>query len=290
MNLRPIEELIEELDSYTGFTKYALMDESVERREEITPHLLAILERILADPQAWLDEDHDITCYALILLAHFEETRAHRLALELCRLPEGLPDTLFGEFLGETMPAVLYKTSGGQLDGVRALILFRQADEFVRWNAAIALTYAVADGVLAHDEVVAFFAELLGRREAAEPDSIFWTGVLEALFSLHPGAAMNEIRQGFEDGLFEEDFTSLEEVESRAAADPEAHLAGLRQEFAWRTPENIHDYMRWWDEPGKRMLKAQAKEKGRDSSSKKISRERKKNKQAKKSRRKNRKK
>jgi len=72
MNLRPIEELIEELDSYTGFTKYALMDEAVERREEIIPHLLAILERILAAPRAWLDEDHDISCYALILLAHFE--------------------------------------------------------------------------------------------------------------------------------------------------------------------------------------------------------------------------
>jgi|GEM_PF-1010897 len=186
MNPRPIEELIGDLDSYTGFTKYVLMDEAVERREEIAPHLLAILERILADPGAWLDEDHDITCHALILLAHFEETRAHRLVLDLCRLPEGLPDTLFGEFLGETMPAVLYKTSGGQQDGVRALILDGQADEFVRWNAATALTYAVAGGVLAHDEVVAFFAELLGKREAAEPDSIFWTGILDALFSLHP--------------------------------------------------------------------------------------------------------
>jgi hypothetical protein len=289
MNLRPIEELIEELDSYTGFTKYALMDEAVERREEIIPHLLVILERILADPQTWLDEDHDITCYALILLAHFEETRAHRLALELCRLPEGLPDALFGEFLGETMPAVLYKTSGGQLEGVRALVLDRQADEFVRWNAGTSLTYAVADGVLAHDEEVAFFAELLRQREAAEPDSIFWTGVLDVLLSFHPGAAMDEIRKGFADGLFEEDFTSLDKIELRATVDPEVHLARLRQEFARCTPDNIHNYMRWWDEPGKRLVKTKAEGKGRDSSSRKIESRRQKNKQAKKSRRKNRK-
>ena len=54
MTSRPIEELIEELDDYTGFTKHELVDEAVARREEITPHLLTILERVLADPEAWL--------------------------------------------------------------------------------------------------------------------------------------------------------------------------------------------------------------------------------------------
>lgn len=44
MNLRPIEELFEELDDYTGFTRYDLVDEAVARQEEITPHLLRILE------------------------------------------------------------------------------------------------------------------------------------------------------------------------------------------------------------------------------------------------------
>lgn len=290
MNSRPIEQVIEELDSCTGFIKSALMDEAVERREEITPHLLEILEQILADPQAWLDEEHDITWYALILLAYFEEVRAHRLILDLCRLPGQLPDDLFREFLGETMPAVLYKTSGGQLDGVRALVLDQQADEFVRWNAGTALTYAVADGVLAHNEIVDFFAELLKQRDAAAADSIFWTGVLDALLSLHPGAALEQIRRGFADGLFEDDFASLDDIASIAAADPEERLGELRRELAWRAPENIHGYMSWWEEPGKRLLQAQSIGKGRDNSKKKISKARKKNKQAKKSRRKNRKK
>jgi hypothetical protein len=47
--------------------------------------------------------------------------------------------------------------------------------------------------------------------------------------------------------------------------------------------------MRWWDEPGKRLVKTKAEGKGRDSSSRKIESRRQKNKQAKKSRRKNRK-
>ena len=49
MTLRPIEKLIEELDEYTGFTKYDLVDEAVARQEEITSHLLSILEQISAD-------------------------------------------------------------------------------------------------------------------------------------------------------------------------------------------------------------------------------------------------
>ena len=87
MTPRPIEYLLEDLDEYTGFTKYELVDEAVARQEEVTPHLLAILERMLADPEAWLNEEHDIHSYALVLLTHFGEPSAHRLVVELFSLP-----------------------------------------------------------------------------------------------------------------------------------------------------------------------------------------------------------
>jgi hypothetical protein len=285
MTLRPIEELLEELDDYTGFTKYDLVDEAVERREEITPHLLAILERILADPEGWMGEEHDIGCYALVLLTHFEEVRAHQLIVDIFSLPEPLPYDMFGDFIGETLPAALIKTCGGSLDGIRELILNRQASDYCRWTACTALGYAVAAGLVRREEAVAFLGALLSGEEA-DPGSSFWQGVVDTLIDLHPVAVLEEIRMAFAAGLFDETFADMDYIEEKAARNRETVLAELRQEYERRTPQNIHEYISWWHEPGKqeakRLVNAASRERKQKSSS------RKKNKMVKKSRRKNR--
>lgn len=208
MTPRPIEDLLEDLDDYTGFTKYDLVDEAVSRREEITPHLLAVLERILADPEAWLEEEHDIHCYALVLLAHFGETRAHRLIVDIFSTPDPLQDELFGDFTCETLPALLIRTCGGSTDGIRELILNRQASEFCRWSACTALSYAAVAGLADRDEVVAFLTSLL-KEEDINKDSHSWTGIVDTLIDLHPAGVMDDIREAYAAGLVDETFADL---------------------------------------------------------------------------------
>lgn len=285
MTLRPIEELLEDLDDYTGFTKYELVDEALERREEITPHLLAILERMLADPEAWLDEEHDIGSYALVLLTHFEEVRAHRLIVDIFSLPEPLPDELFGDVIGETLPAALLKTCGGSMEGIRELILNRQASDYCRWSACSALSYATVPGIFNRDEVVEFLAGLL-HEDQADEGSCFWTGVVATLVELHPGSTLEQIRTAYERGLVGDDFAPFSHIEERASRGMEDSFADLRREYERFVPENIHDYIGWWDEPGKRIAKTEGNAASRERKEK--SGRRKKNKMAKKSRRKNR--
>lgn len=285
MTPRPIEELLEDLDDYTGFTKYDLLDEAVERREEITPLLLAILERMLADPEAWLDEEHDIHCYALVLLAHFGETRAHRLIVDIFSLPEPLTDELFGDAIGETLPAALLKTCGGSMEGIRELILNRQASDYCRWSACSALSYATVPGIFNRDDVVQFLAGLL-REDQAEEGSSFWTGVVATLVELHPGSTLEQIRTAYERGLVGDDFAPFSHIEERASRGMEDTFADLRREYERFVPENIHDYIGWWDEPGKRIAKTEGNAASRERKEKNS--RRKKNKMAKKSRRKNR--
>jgi len=289
MTPRPIEYLLEDLDEYTSFTKYALVDEAVARQEEITPHLLAILERILADPEAWLDEEHESHSYALVLLTHFGETRAHRLIVNLFSLPEPLPDHLFSDMIGETLPAALIKTGGGSLDGIRELILNRQASDFCRWSACTALGYAVMAGLIHREEAMVFLCSLLTGEEA-EPKSNFWMGVVDTLMALHPAEVLDEIERAFDAGLFDETFADMEYIRNKASRDQDEVLVKLRAEYERYTPTDIHDYMRWWDEPGKREetsdrsnLKAEMK---RELTQKE--KRRKKSRQAKKSRRRNR--
>ena len=284
--LRPIEDLLAELDTYTGFTKFDLVDEALARREEIVPHLLAILERIMADPEGWLDGEHDIHSYALVLLTHFGEAAAHPLLLRLFSLPYELVDPLFGEMLGETLPAALFRTSGGSLEGIRELILDRQAPDICRWSACTALTYAVAAGELDRAEAVRFFAGLL-QQEQAEPESCTWEGIIDGLIELHPGEAMAEIEAAYAAGLVDETFADLDYIRSKADLDVAAVLAELQEEYRRRTPENVHDYMRWWDQPGLREALRAANTEGRK---RQDHRQRKnKKKQAKKSKRRNRK-
>jgi len=285
MASRPIKELLEDLDEFTGFTKYDLVDKAVERREEITPHLMAVLEKILADPEAWLDEEHDIVSYALVLLTHFEETRAHRLIVDIFSLPEPLTDELFGDVIGETLPAALLKTCGGSMEGIRELILNRQTSDYCRWAACSALSYATVPGIFNRDDVVEFLTGLL-REDQAEEGSSFWTGVVATLVELHPGSTLEQIRTAYERGLVGDDFAPFSYIEERASRDVEEAFADLRREYERFVPENIHDYVNWWNERGKRIAKTEANAARRERRGKSSSR--KKNKMAKKSRRKNR--
>lgn len=289
MNLRPIEELIEDLDEYTGFTKYDLVDEAVARQEEITPHLLRILEEISADPESWMEDDHDITTYTLVLLCHFKETRAHSLVLKLFSLPEPIAYELFGDFIGQNLPSLLTNTCGGDLEGVRQLILNRNASSYCRWSACSALAYGVVAGMADRDEVVAFLKSLLTGDEATEDDfGCFWDGVVSTLIELHPGDSLAEIRAAYDAELVFDDYAPLSYIEGKAAMNKAATLEALREEYERNTPENIHEYISWWDEPGKRVKTASSIDHVARKEKKLKTQRRNKNKLAKKSRRKNR--
>ena len=152
---RPIEELLADLDFWTGRTKISLVDDAIERWGEIVPHLLAHLERVIADSEGYLDEDHDLLPYALLLLAHFREERAHPLMLSLFSLSGDVLHELLGDIKTTVLPAFLLRTSGGSLDGIRKLVLNRSANEFVRWAAMETLCLAVVAGMA---ELLAFLA------------------------------------------------------------------------------------------------------------------------------------
>jgi hypothetical protein len=190
--------------------------------------------------------------------------------------------------VGETLPAALVKTCGDSLDGIRKLILNRQANDYCRWSACSALGYAVVAGLLPRVEAMEFLTTLLTGNEA-EQDSTFWDGVIATLYELHPAEALEEIRRAYGMGLAFDNFAPLEEIEKQADRDRDEVLAELREEYERRTPDNIHQYMNWWQESGKKRpdapapLAAAAKRERKQKDKR-----RKKSKMAKKSRKRNR--
>jgi len=239
---RPIEELLADLDFWTGRTKITLVDEAIERWGEIVPHLLAHLERVIADSEGYLDEDHDLLPYALLLLTHFREERAHPLMLSLFSLSGDVLHELLGDIKTTVLPAFLLRTSGGSLDGIRKLVLNRSADEFVRWAAMETLCLAVVAGMAERKETIDFLAGLLTGEED-DPDSYFWAGVANSLCDLYPDEVMDVIRAAYADGLIIPGAITLEDFERTLAMGLEDSLSNVRRELAWRVPDNIEQLL-----------------------------------------------
>lgn len=201
-----ITEILREFEIFDGVYKRAQVDAALELQEEITPHLIGILEQVLRDPAAYVENpDRYAHIYALVLLGHFREQRAHKVIVDLFSLPTDLPYQLVGDLVTEDLPSILFKTCGGSTDLIRSMILNKNADDYCRSSAARAMVFATADGIIPRDEVLALFGSLFTGNEASA-DSEFWSLLAGSLYDLYPEGMMDVIEKAYEDELISPGF------------------------------------------------------------------------------------
>ena len=91
-----ISDILESFKILDGIYKRQQIDAAIELKEEITPYLIKILKKVLTNPAEYIEnEDNYDHIYALFLLGHFMEHRAHQIIAELFSLPDEIPDKLF---------------------------------------------------------------------------------------------------------------------------------------------------------------------------------------------------
>ena len=127
-------EILHQFERATGKFARAAVEAAVARREEVTPHLLRILEETV-DRAAQLDDwgDYMAHLYVMFLLAQFRETRAYPLVVRFASLPGDLLDSLCGDFITEDLGQVLASVCGGDIAGIQSVIENEDADE---WRGA----------------------------------------------------------------------------------------------------------------------------------------------------------
>jgi len=125
-----IRELIETFDHFDKKYKRAEVEEAVTLREEITPHLIRILEELAADPRKYADEEHYANTYAVALLAHFREPAAHLPIIRAFSIGEEVNDLLWGDMVTETLPALLFQTCNGSFEAIKAIVHDRGAFDY----------------------------------------------------------------------------------------------------------------------------------------------------------------
>lgn len=246
MSEKRIAEILKAFEFYDKEYKRDEVDAAVELQEEITPHLIAVLESILANPSEYASNPAYFThMYAVVLLAYFEEQAAHRVIIDLFSLPGEIPDQLFGDMTTETLPTLLIKTCGEKLDLIKSFALNKEANEYCRGSALRAMVLAVADGMIAREEALTFFAPLFTGNQA-EPDSSFWSMLASCVNDLYPEELMDVIKQAYEDELILPFFIGYKEFLRTLKVGKEKTLMQLPNKLRLYRQDNVHDYLSSW--------------------------------------------
>jgi hypothetical protein len=242
-----ISTILQALERYSDKYEQVAVEAAIAHREEITPYLIDNLEKVADNPTQFLEDlDYYLYIYAVMLLGHFHETRAHPAIVRVFSLPGPVLDQLFGDIVTEHLPTLLFNTCGGDFDLIKSLVLNRRAEAYARGEAARALAYAVAAGQLPREEALPFFSTLFTGDEAG-PQSTFWGLIADCILDLHPAELMPIIQEAMERGLLDGDIFLTEGDFSRALAlSVDKTLERLRQEMEQRSMDDPHRQMLSW--------------------------------------------
>ncbi|MBW2014654.1 MAG: DUF1186 domain-containing protein [Deltaproteobacteria bacterium] len=245
MNNR-ISEILNGIKIFDGIYKKELVDAAIELQEEITPSLIDILNRVLSDPNRYLEsETYYDHIYALMLLGHFKEHKAHKIIVDLFSLPDDIPHELFGDITTSDLPVILLNTCGGSMDLIKSMALNKKANDYCRISALHAMAYAVVKGIVSREDVLDFYSSLFTGNETVI-DSNFWGLLGNLVCDLYPEELMDTIKKAYEDGLIFPGTIQYEEVEDALSDGKEKCLNRLRIDLNDCSLDNIHDSMSWW--------------------------------------------
>jgi Protein of unknown function (DUF1186)/SEC-C motif len=239
-------EILHEFEESTGRFAQAAVEAAIERREEVTPELLRILEETV-DRAAQLDPEGDYIAhlYAMFLLAQFRETRAYPLVVRLASLPGDLLDSLCGEFLTEDLGQVLASVCGGDLAGIQSLIENESANEWARGAALSSLVTLVAAGQKTRDEIVSYFASLF-RGKLVREWSHVWDALVSCSLDLYPEELIDDIRRAYDESLVDPGYIDFDDVKRALATGKKRVLARLADDPHRRLVDDTVAEMGGW--------------------------------------------
>ena len=245
-----IAEILEEFEAFTGkfpreAVEAALATEGAQR-EELTLELLRVLAETFDEvAECAYDGDYMAHFYAMYLLAQFRETRAYPLVIRLALLPGDILEELCGNFVTETLGRVLASVCGGELAGIKSLVENREAGEWARGAAITSLVTLVVEGEKSREEVVEYFGSLFRGGLERQPSPV-WMGLVAGACDLWPQELMPEIERAIADGLPEDDFLTIEDVQDDLAKGPGGSLAyGANNPHHRFIRDTVKDFGSW---------------------------------------------
>jgi hypothetical protein len=244
-----VEEILKALSHKDNIFPREALEQATALKDEITPHLLKILERVADDPDGALDQEDSAYLYALYLLAQFRETRAYPLVVRIASLPPETVDGLLGDTITEGLPKILASVCGGDTSLITRLAENSEAEKFTRGSALSALIALVLSGDKSRDEVMSYYSLLFDatlKEEPSEERVVVLTTIAHCATELCPEELYARIKEAFENEAIDDFMTDLEEVDEKMAEGKEAVMPRLREDRHYRLVESAIEEMEWW--------------------------------------------
>ena len=243
-----IEEILRSFDIYDRTYKRDAVDAAISQREEVVPRLISVLEDVIHAPETYCERGNQSYgyIYAFMLLGLFNETRAHDVIIDLFSLPGELPDDLFGYFVTEELPYVLLRTCGGVTGRIKELALNKDAFEYCRSGALVALSYACIKGLLSREELFSFFKGLFSE-DVAPLGASFYDILAPCVYDMYPEELMDTIKTAYDEGLIFSGFIRYEDFLDVLKKNKETCLSRFEARIESQQLDNLHDKMSRWD-------------------------------------------
>jgi uncharacterized protein DUF1186/SEC-C motif-containing protein len=244
-----VKEILEEFrQDDTRFPREAMLG-AIEKREEIIPHLLQIIEETIARAGEIADDPSNMAhLFALYLLAQFRERRAYPSIIRLFSLPAETVDQIGVDFLPAGLGTVLASVAGGDPSLIKELVEKRDASIWARMGALWAIPAMVGAGELSREAALAYFQELIQGKLEREPLPAvgeLWEMLIRIATALHPEEIYPDIKLAYEAGLLENGIISLGEVDQLLAGDKQEALRSLP--YGYQVVTDAIAEMDWWE-------------------------------------------
>jgi len=209
-----IQEILRRLERFDGTFPAEAMEAAVAGREEITPHLLAILEDASNNALEVSREGERMDfLYAMFLLAQFRETRAYPLMVDFFgAFPPDDPLEGIGEVVTEYSQRFLASVCGGDDGPIRGIIEGRSRNEWVRDAAIRALLVLVAEGEKTREEVLDYYKGLFRGGLSGGDDPYVWDALVSSTLDLYPEDLYLDVERAIREGYTNPSSVDLEDV------------------------------------------------------------------------------
>ncbi|MTH94716.1 DUF1186 domain-containing protein, partial [Roseibium sp. RKSG952] len=239
------EQILADLASVESLPRTA-MAEAGQRREEMIPSFLELIERLSVARIDTLNEtDRDAAVYIYYLLGEWRDSRAFRPLATLLRQDPDMLELLFGDALTEGTARVITGVCDGDLQPIIAVIEDPSACPFVCSQMFDALVMIVRERPELRPEVTDF----LERFPVSEGDKseFLWGAWAFAIADLGIAHLEPQVRETFEQKRIspeEADFALFQKRLREAVEGGEAQL----YQSSWNTPliESAIDEMSGW--------------------------------------------
>jgi hypothetical protein len=239
---------------YGGRYQRESMDEALKRQDELTPFWLESVHNALDDASSMVsDQRFTGPVFAMVFLAHFKEVRAHKLFINVAQREKLLENAPIRDLFYRFLPAMLQRTSGGDISSLKELVLNDSATEYSRCAAIEALSIGAGCGDFNRIEVVGLLGQVLSNRASLNSTALVLTA-MEELLHLYPEESKELIEEVLEEGgwhAFEDEVAFITEDLAQALKDGldlciEKHEK--RSSTIW-DENDIHKQTGWWDFP-----------------------------------------